>query len=168
MSRAFRVRGVLLLSMVGATAGCPAEQEPSVIVNETEAPVQVRYAVPFFRVDIGAPPICPLFNEPPEVKPNSGDLRLPGGWIRPSSLEVDADKCEASYVLEPGVASLLYPNGYCDDYEEHADQGAAFRPSLEYLTIESQGGVREWRQWEAVAQFKRAWWSGWCFLRVRE
>jgi hypothetical protein len=167
MRRAFGIRGVLLLSMVGATAGC-LEQEPSVIVNETDAPVQVRYVLPFFRVDIGAPPTCSLLAQPPEVKPNGGNLRSPTGWTVPSSLAVHVDKCEASYVLEPGVASRLYRNGFCDDYEEHAEQGAAFHPSLEYLAIESRSGVREWRQWEAVAQFKRRWWSGWCFLRVRE
>jgi hypothetical protein len=76
MRRAFRV-GLLLST--GAMVGCPKPQNPSVVVNETDAPLQVRYAVPFFRVDIGAPPICPLFNEPPEVKPNGGDLRSPTG-----------------------------------------------------------------------------------------
>jgi hypothetical protein len=81
---------------------------------------------------------------------------------------VDADRCEASYVLEPGVASVLNRDGYCDDYELHADQDAALFPNLEYLVIEGRGGAREWRGWEAVAQFKRAWWSGWCFMRVRE
>jgi hypothetical protein len=166
MRRAFRVR-VVPLSMVGAMVGC-IEQDPSVVINETDAPVRVRYSVPFFRVDIGAPPICPLLNEPPEVKPNRGDLRSPTGWIRPSSLEVDADKCEASYVLEPGVASVLNRDGYCDDYEQHADQGAAFFPNFEYVVIEGRGGAREWRGWEAVAQFKRAWWSGWCFMLIRE
>jgi hypothetical protein len=165
--RVLGYRAVLLLSMGFATAGC-IEREPSVIVNETDAPIRVRYVLPFYVFDIGAPPLCPLVGELPEVKPNSEDLRLPGGWTAPASLEVDVDKCEASYILEPGVASLLYGSGYCDDYEEHADQGAAFRPSLEYLAIEGRGGVREWRQWEAVAQFKRAWWSEWCFLRVRE
>ena len=157
----------LLLSMLGATAGC-VEVEPSVIVNETDAPVRVLYALPFFTVDVGTTPICPLLGERPEVKANGGDLRLPEGWMPPSGLEVDTEKCEASYVLAPGTAGLVYRNGYCDDYEEHADQGAAFRPSLEYLVIESRGSAREWRQWEAVAQFKRAWWSDWCFLRIRE
>ena len=166
MRRALRFRGALLLAM-GFAMGC-VEWEPSVIVNETDAPIQVRYVLPLSFIDIGTPPVCPLLGQPPEVKQNSGDLRLPDGWIIPASLEVDVDKCEAAFVLEPGVASLLYGNGYCDDYEEHADQGAAFRPSLEYLAIESRSGVRAWRQWEAVAQFKRAWWSGWCFLRVRE
>ena len=165
MRRAFRV-GVLL-STVGALVGCPKPQDPSVVINETDARVQVRYAVPFFRAKTGAPPLCPLVNEPPEVKPNGGDLRSPGGWIRPSSLELDADKCEARYVLEPGVASRLNHDGYCDDYEEHRDQGPAFVPGLEYLVIESRSGAREWRGWEAVAQFKRAW-SGWCFVRVRD
>ena len=151
--------------MVGTSVGC-VEQEPSVLINETDAPVQVRYAVPVSR-DTGAPPVCPLLAAPPEVKPNGEDLRSAAGWIPPASLAVDAERCEASYVLEPGVASRLYRNGFCDDYEEHADQGAAFRPSLEYLAIESRGGARQWRQWEAVAQFKRAS-SGWCFLRIRE
>jgi hypothetical protein len=150
--------------MLGATVAC-VKVEPSFIINETNAPVRVRYALPLYRFDSG-PPRCPLLGEGPEVQPN-GDVRSPG-WIPPSGFDVDLDKCEASYVLEPGFASRLYQNGSCDDYEEQADQGAAFRPSLEYLAIESRGGVREWRQWDAVAQFKRSWWSGWCFLRIRE
>lgn len=167
MRRAFG--GALLVSIVGTTVGCPAERDPSILINETDAPIRVRYATPFFDVDPGTTPICQLLGEPPAVKPNDEDLRsLTTPWTVPSSLEVDAEKCEASYVLEPGVASSLYWAGYCDDYEQHADQGAAFRPSLEYLVIESRDGVREWRGWEAVAQFKRAWWSGWCFLRVRD
>lgn len=166
MRRAFGYRGVLLLSMVGATLGCLPPDEPAILVNETAAPLRVRYAVPFLNIDVGTTPICPLL--PPEVRPNTDDLRSPDGWLPASNLEVDAEKCEASYVLEPGLVSRLFRNGFCDDYEEHADQGAAFRPNFEYLVIESRGGTREWRQWEAVAQFKRAWWSGWCFLRVRE
>ena len=161
------VGGVLLLSMVGATAGC-IKVQPSVIVNETKAPLRVRYARAFFTVDVGTTPICPRLGEPPEVKANGGDLRLPDGWKPPSGLEIDAEKCEASYVLAPGTASLIYRNGYCDDYEEHSDQGAAFRPDLEYLVIESRGSAREWRRWDAVAQFERAWLSDWCFLRIRE
>jgi hypothetical protein len=157
----------LLLSMVGAMTGC-IDVEPSVIVNETDAPVQVRYALPFLRVDIGTTPICALLGEPPKVKASGGDLRLPDGWMPAPGLEVDTEKCEASYVLEPGSAIMLYRNGYCDDYEEHVDQGAAFRPSLEYLIIESREGAREWHQWDAIAQFKRAWWSDWCFLHIRE
>ncbi len=167
MRRAFGVRGVLLSAIVGTSVSC-VEVEPSVIVNETDASIRVRYVRPLFYIDIGAPSACPLLGEPPEVKPDGEDLRLAAGWMLPSTLEMDAEKCEASYILEPGVASRLYRNGFCDDYEDHANQGAAFRPSLEYLAIESRGGVREWRQWEAVAQFKRAWWSGWCFLRIRE
>jgi hypothetical protein len=157
----------LLLSLVGATAGC-VEVEPSVIVNETDAPVRIRYALPFFTVAVGTTPICPLLGEPPKVKANSGHLRLPDGWMPAPGLEVDTEECEASFVLEPSVAAMLYRNGYCDDYEKHADQGAAFRPSLEYLVTEIRGGARESRGWEAVAQFKRAWWSDWCFLRIRE
>jgi hypothetical protein len=156
---------VLLLSMVGTSVGC-VEQEPSVLINETDAPVHVRYAVPVFRA-VGAPPVCPLLAEPPEVKPNGEDLRSAAGWRPPSSLQVDAEKCEAGYVLEPGVAARLYRNGFCDDYEQHADQGAAFRPSLEHLVVESRGGAQQWREWDAVAQFRRAS-SGWCFMRIRE
>jgi hypothetical protein len=161
MRRGSGVRGPLLLSTLGAALGCVPPREPAILINETDAPIQVRYAMPLFNGDI-----CALLNEPPDVKPNE-DLRSPG-WVVPSSLEIDTDKCEARYVLAPGFASRLYHAGYCDDYEEHADQGEAFRPSLEYLVIESRGGVREWRQWEAVAQFKRAWSSGWCFMRFRE
>src|SRR6185503_6430215 len=162
MRRAFG--GALLLSIVGATVSCVLERDPAILINETDAPIRVRYATPFF--DLGTAPICQLFGEPPEVKANGGDLRSLEGWAPPSGLEVDLEKCEASFVLEPGVASSLYRAGYCDDYEHHSDQGAAFRSSLEYLVIEIRGGVREWRGWEAVAQFKRAWWSGWCFMRI--
>ena len=153
--------------MVAVTSGC-VEVEPSVIVNETDAPVRVRYALPFWTADVGTPPLCPLSGEQPEVKTNSGDLELADGWIPAPGLEVDTEKCEASFVLDPGVATMIYRNGYCDDYKKHSDQGAAFRPTLEYLVIESRGRVREWREWEAVAQFKRAWFSDWCYLRVRE
>jgi hypothetical protein len=167
MRHAFGVRGVLLFAIVGTSVSC-VEVEPSVIVNETDAPVRVRYVRPPFYSDMAAPSACPLLGEPPEVKLNGEDLRLAAGWILPSTLEIDAEKCEASYVLEPGVASRLYRNGFCHDYEDHADQGAAFRPSVDYLAIEGRSGVQQWRQWEAVAQFKRSWWSGWCFLRIRE
>jgi hypothetical protein len=167
MRRTLGHRAVLLLAIVGATQACLPPEEHALLVNETAAPLQVRYAVPFFSIDVGTTPICSLLAAPPEVRPNAEDLRSPDGWLPASNLEVDAEKCEASYVLEPGRVSRLYRNGFCDDYEQHADQGAAFRPSLEYLVIESRGGTQQWRQWEAVAQFRRAS-SGSCFLRIRE
>lgn len=163
------LRVALVLSIVGATASCVPERDLSILINETDAPIRVRYATPFFNVGAGSTPICQLFGEPPEVKPTGTDLRSRDGWTPPSGLDVDLDKCETSFVLEPGIASVLYRAGYCDDYKKHADQGAAFRPSLEYLVIEGRSGTREWRGWEAVAQFKRGWWSSWgCFMRVRD
>ena len=85
-----------------------------------------------------------------------------------AGLELDAEKCEASFTLEPGFAASLLSDTYCDDYEKHRDQGAAWRPGLEYLVIESRGRAQEWREWEAVAQFKRPWWWGphGCYLVV--
>jgi hypothetical protein len=158
-------RALLLVSLAGAMMGCPAEQNPAILVNETDAPIRVRYAAPFFLIDVGKS-VCPLVAQPPEVRPDGEETF--GGWMPASSLEIDAEKCEASYVLEPGFISRLHYDGYCDDYEKHADQGAAFRPGIEYLFIESRGVAREWRQWDAVAQFKRSWCSSWCFVRVRE
>jgi hypothetical protein len=167
MRHAFGYRGALLLAAAGATLGCIRSVEYALLVNETAAPLQVRYSVPFVNVDVGTTPICPLFGDPPEVRPNTDDLRSPNGWLPASNLEVDGEKCEASFVLEPGLVSRLFRNGFCDDYEEHADQGEAFHPNFEYLIIKSRSGTREWREWEAVAQFRRAS-SGSCFLRFRE
>lgn len=109
-----------------------------------------------------------LLSDPPMMRPDEEDLRSLAEWLPPSSLEMDFDKCEASFVLEPGAVARVYTSGFCSDYEKHLDPGDELRPSLEHLIIESRGGTRGWRRWEAVAQFRRAWWSGWCFLRVRE
>jgi hypothetical protein len=52
----------------------------------------------------------------------------------PRDLALDFDTCEATFTLEPGFSAVVFLNGFCDDYEQYADQGAAFRPSLEYLS----------------------------------
>lgn len=160
------LRSLLAPLAAVAVAGC-VEEDLAILINETGTPLLVRYAVPHFSVNIGAPPICPLRNSPPQVRPSGGDLRSPAGWMPVAGLTVDVEKCEANYVLESGHAALVYRNGFCDDYEQHAGQGAAFRPSLEYLVVESRAAVSEWRQWDAVEQFKRVP-AGSCVMRIRE
>lgn len=155
-----------MLTMVGVCLACVPPQEPSFIVNETSAPLQVGYGAPFSYA-LGTPS-CTLLNDPPAMWANEDDLRSRRDWSNPPSLEMDFEKCEASFLLEPRAVARVYTSGFCSDYERHLDPGDELRPSLEYLVIESRGGTREWRRWEAVAQFERAWWSGWCYLRVRE
>jgi hypothetical protein len=158
---------VVVLAVSGvATVGC-IEENLAVLRNETDTPIRIAYAIPFFAVDVGAPLICPLLELPPMVRPNTDDPRSPEGWIPVAGLTVDAEQCEARFVLEPRVAALMYRNGYCDDYRLHADQGAAFRPTLERLVIESGASTREWVQWNAVEQFQRDP-TGSCFLSIRE
>jgi hypothetical protein len=155
---------VLIVVSVAAT-GC-VEERLTVMTNESGAPIQVKYAVPTFRVDVGAPPICPLQDMPPMVRPVD-DQSPVTEWIVPRDLSLHLERCEATYRLESGYSALVYRNGFCDDYERYADQGAAFRPSLEYLVIETADTVHEWRGWDTAKQFRRVR-GGSCFLRIRQ
>jgi hypothetical protein len=152
----------VLIVVIVAASGC-LEERLAMITNETHAPIRVKYLVPVFRVDVGAIGICPLSDLQPLVRP-IGD-RSPSGWTVPRDLEVDIERCEASHSVEPGFSALVYRNGFCDDYEQYADQGTAVRPSLEYLAIETAENVEEWRGWDAAKPFKRTR-AGSCLLRV--
>jgi hypothetical protein len=162
---AFFLAPVLAIVSIAIT-GC-VEEWLLVLTNETGAPVRVRYAVPFFRVAPDAPDICPLRGMPPMARPTSDPSSPATAWKAVPGLSVNLETCEADYVLEPGFSALVYRNGFCDDHERNADQGAAYRPSLEYLVVETPRGVDEWRGWNTAEQFKRER-GGSCFLRVRD
>jgi hypothetical protein len=128
-------------------AGCPRMQ-PVYVVNHRDEPLQLVY-----RNDntyhAAAQRVMPC--ELREQKP-----RLFGGtdvanFSWPEAIEVpiefDESRCEIRLTLPPKSSVAIGRNEFCSGATEYIGK-PDFRPRLDYLRVEGQGGVIELSGWE--------------------
>ena len=157
-------RSIILCVLCFAMPACE-QNELIILTNATTQPIRLRYSVPTFRADVGAPPRCTLRVWPPQVRPTPADNAWPASEWRTADAKLDQNTCEAELVLEAGSSALLDRNGFCDDHARYSAVGAAYRPSFNSLLLQSGGRTIEWRDWDTAKQFHRTR-QGHCIYRV--
>jgi hypothetical protein len=154
-----------VLAVLIAASGCRPRIPFLVVENDSAHAVRVTYVE---HADGGGPRRCIASSVVPAVLPtNELDLYIARGAIVPTAgVEIDTENCEVRLDIGPGFSGAFQPGPFCADSAAIPDTVARFEPNLDYLSIESAAGRREWRGWDAARQFDRA--RHWCVMRVGE
>jgi len=128
--------------------GCPRYQ-PVFVINHRDEPVQV-----VFRNETVYPPEqrtvqCQLKEQKPRVYRDTDVEEFEWSDAVEFASEYDESRCEIRLTLAPKSSAIIGANEFCSGATEYIGR-EGFRPRLNYLRVESAGGVVELSGWEVA------------------
>lgn len=130
---------------------------PSILVNDTGADVEVRYEMYRYEIAPGKLAQCRFDSDPVRVAPTvvSGSSWRKATWEPLENARYDRDTCAVEQVVKAGTSVWIETNGLCNDYRKYLERNPALRPTVPSLTVVSSAHKIELKGWEVASAFEQ-------------
>ena len=136
--------------------GCPAEEHPTFLTNDSRGPIRVRYEMPRRMLDSQRLGRCRFEEYPPRYTSErvSGSNWHEADWHILDPAQVDMERCETEFVLPAGQTVWVESQGACSDFNKYEDN-PRWRPTVNSLSVSNERGSLALAGFETAKVFKR-------------